>query len=142
MSARDDRPGRSAHRLDLDDLRLREFWTERHLATLTTLRSTGRPHTVPVAPVLDLDRGVLSIITSQGSQKVHNVSASTGDAWATVCQVDGRRWCTVDGIAQVLSDPPAVAVAEQRYATRFRIPRPNPERVVLLVTIDSVMGSL
>ena len=29
------------------------FWTERHLCTLTTLRSDGTPHVVPVGVVLD-----------------------------------------------------------------------------------------
>lgn len=130
------------HRLELDDPMLHAFWQERHLATLTTLTSAGRPHTVPVAPVLDPDRGVLRILTSRGSQKVRNVSASPGGAWAAVCQVDGRRWCTVDGVAQVLADRVAVADAERRYAGRYRVPRANPERVVLMITIDSAMGTL
>lgn len=136
--------GRGArdHRLDLDDPTFHAFWAERHLATLTTLTVAGRPHTVPVAPVLDPDRGVLRILTSRGSQKVRNVRTSTNDPWASICQVDGRRWCTVDGVIEVLSDREAVADAERYYARRFRVPRANPERVVLLITIESVMGNL
>jgi hypothetical protein len=30
--------------------------------------------------------------------------------------------------------------AERRYAERYRVPRPNPQRVVLLVTVDRVTG--
>lgn len=121
---------------------LQAFWEERHLATLTTLTSAGRPHTVPVAPVLDPDRRLLRILTSRTSQKVRNVRTSTSSSWASICQVDGRRWCTLDGVAQVLSDRGAVADAEQRYARRFRVPRANPERVVLMITIESAMGNL
>ena len=131
-----------SHRLDLDDPRLRSFWQERHLSTVTTLTSTGRPHTVPVAPTLDPDRGVLRILSSRGSQKIRNVATSSDTAWVSVCQVDGRRWCTLNGVAHILSDREAVADAERRYTTRFRAPRPNPERVVLLITIETAIGTL
>ena len=33
----------------------RAFWTERHLASLVTLRADGTPHVVPVGVTLDLD---------------------------------------------------------------------------------------
>ena len=34
-----------------------------------------------------------------------------------------------------------VTDAEQRYAARYRIPRPNPQRVVIEVTVTRVLGS-
>lgn len=136
------RSSSGSHRLELDDPRLRAFWQERHLATVTTLTSSGRPHTVPVAPTLDPVRGVVRILSSRGSQKVRNITTSAGTPWISVCQVDGRRWCTLNGVGHILSDREAVAEAEQRHATRFRAPRPNPERVVLWITIDSVIGTL
>ena len=130
------------HRLHLSDPRLRAFWAERHLATLTTLTADGRPHTVPVAPVLDPDRAVLRILASRSSRKVRNVSGASSAPWVSVCQVDGRRWCTVEGTAGVVTDEEAVRAAEKIYADRFRVPRPNADRVVLLVDVRHVMGSL
>jgi hypothetical protein len=58
-----------------------------------------------------------------------------------ICQVDGRRWSTIEGRAVVRDDPESVAEAERRYAERYRRPRPNPERVVIEVTITRVLGS-
>ncbi|GGB24369.1 MULTISPECIES: pyridoxamine 5'-phosphate oxidase family protein [Flexivirga] len=133
---------RSTHRLPLGDPEVQEFWAERHLATLTTLTSDGRPHTVPVAPVLDADNGALRILASRRSRKVRNVTEAGDEPWVSVCQVDGRRWCTANGTAEVLTDDESVQHAEKVYAERFRVPRPNPERVVLFVTIDHLIGSL
>jgi hypothetical protein len=41
----------------------------------------------------------------------------------------------------IRDEPPVVADAEQRYASRYRQPRPNPARVVIEVTIGKVLGS-
>ncbi|GAB3493055.1 pyridoxamine 5'-phosphate oxidase family protein [Flexivirga lutea] len=133
---------RRTHRLTLGDPEVQEFWAERHLATLTTLTSDGRPHTVPVAPVLDAGNGSLWILTSRRSRKVRNVSEAGDAPWVAVCQVDGRRWCTVEGTARVLTDTESVRTAEEAYARRFRVPRPNPERIVLSITVHHLMGSL
>ena len=35
-----------------------------------------------------------------------------------------------------------VAEAERRYAERYRTPRPNPERVVIEITVNRLLGSL
>ncbi|MEU4216835.1 PPOX class F420-dependent oxidoreductase [Actinoplanes sp. NPDC026623] len=116
-----------------------EFWTERHLCTLTTLRADGSPHVVPVGATVDPDAGLLRIIASRGSAKVRHVLAG-GDRVA-VCQVEGPRWSTIEGKAVVRDDPDSVAEAVRRYAVRYRQPRPNPERVVIEVTIARVLGS-
>jgi hypothetical protein len=58
-----------------------------------------------------------------------------------VCQVDGRRWATLEGTAVVREDAGAVADAEARYAQRYRVPRVNPARVVLEISVDRVLGS-
>lgn len=131
------------HRLDPADERLRAFLTERHLATLTTLRADGTPHVVPVGLTVDLDAGVARVITSGTSVKARLVAAA-GPAGApvAVCQVDGRRWCTVEGRAVVRGDPAAVADAVERYARRYRQPRPNPQRVVLEITVTRLTGNL
>jgi hypothetical protein len=35
-----------------------------------------------------------------------------------------------------------VAEAEQRYAARYRQPRPNPERVALRITLTRLLGNV
>ncbi|MEV6597611.1 TIGR03618 family F420-dependent PPOX class oxidoreductase [Actinoplanes sp. NPDC051346] len=125
--------------VSLDSPTLREFWRERHLCTLTTLRTDGSPHVVPVGATLDPDAGLLRVTASRTSAKIRHVLA--GAPTVAVCQVDGARWCTVEGLAVVRDDPESVAEAVRRYAERYRAPRPNPERVVLEVTITRVLGS-
>jgi F420H(2)-dependent biliverdin reductase len=114
-----------------------EFWTERRIGTLVTLRRDGSPHVVPVGVTLDLAAGLARVICSGGSQKARNVAAT---GVAVVSQLDGRRWSTLEGIAVVRADPAAVADAERRYAARYRVPRVNPERVVLEITVRRLLG--
>jgi F420H(2)-dependent biliverdin reductase len=115
------------------------FLTERHLATLTTLRPDGTPHVVPVGVTFDPATGTARVITSGSSAKARHVRA--GQARVAVCQVDGRRWATLEGTAVVREDAAAVADAELRYAQRYRVPRENPARVVLEIAVDRVLGN-
>jgi PPOX class probable F420-dependent enzyme len=126
---------------DLDDLPdgLLAFLTERHLATLTTLRGDGSPHVVPVGVTYDAGTRTARVITSGTSAKARHVR--TGRSRVAVCQVDGRRWVTLEGTAVVRGDPAAVADAEARYARRYRQPRENPARVVLEISVDRVLGN-
>ena len=117
----------------------REFWTERHLAVLVTLRADGSPHVVPVGVTLDLDGGLARVICRAGSVKARNAAAR---GVAVVSQVDGRRWSTLEGDAVVRDEQAAVTEAERRYAQRYRVPRPNPERVVIEIAIRRVLGSV
>jgi PPOX class probable F420-dependent enzyme len=114
------------------------FLAERHLVTLTTLRADGTPHVTPVGCTWDAQAGVIRVICSGTSQKARN-ARRTGRA--AVCQVDGRRWLTLEGPAAVHDDPAAVADAERRYAERYQTPRVNPRRVVLVITVDRVLGT-
>jgi F420H(2)-dependent biliverdin reductase len=114
-----------------------EFLTERHLATLTTLRPDGTPHVVPVGFSWDDQYRVARVITSRSSRKARNVAAGTR---AVLCQVDGWRWLALEGPAELVEDPAAVRAAERRYTARYRPPRANPDRVVLLVRVDRVLG--
>ncbi|MCW2525829.1 MAG: hypothetical protein JWM76_689 [Pseudonocardiales bacterium] len=120
----------------------RQFWTERHLASLTTVRADGTPHVVPVGVTVDWEAGLARVITSVHSVKARLIAAS-GDVGTpvAVCQVDGRRWSTIEGIAVMRSDRTAVAEAERRYAERFRIPRENPARVVLEIAVRGILGN-
>ena len=115
------------------------FFTERHLATLTTLRADGTPHVVPVGVTLDAATGTARVITSGTSAKVRHVRA--GQSRVAVCQVDGRCWATLEGTAVVREDADAVADAEDRYARRYQRPRVNPARVVLEISVDRVLGN-
>lgn len=126
---------------DLDDLGpdLLAFLTERHLATLTTLRRDGTPHVVPVGVTYDATTRTARVITSGGSAKARHVR--DGQARVAVCQVDGRRWVTLEGAAVVREDPASVADAVARYAARYRQPRENPARVVLEISVDRVLGN-
>ena len=117
---------------------LLEFWSERHLCTLTTLRRDGRPHVTPVGVALDLERRCAWVITSATSLKAIHASA---DPRVAACQVDGRRWSTIEGTAEVRSDPDSVRRAEERYAVRYRTPRPNPARVALRVEVTRFLAS-
>ncbi len=126
---------------DLDNLGpgLLTFLTERHLATLTTLRADGSPHVVPVGVTYDPATRTARVITSGASAKAGHVRA--GRSRVAVCQVDGRRWVTLEGTAVVRADRDSVADAERRYARRYRTPRENPARVVLEISVDRVLGN-
>jgi len=127
-------------RLDPRASAVREFWTERHLCTLTTLRPDGSPHVVPVGVTFDVETLTARVIASSGTAKVRHIEAVT-PARVAVCQVDGPRWSTVEGLAVVRDDPESVADAERRYAARYRQPRPNPARIVIEIAVRKVLGS-
>ena len=121
---------------------LRTFFTERHLATLTTLRADGTPHVVPVGVTFDVDTRTARVITSGTSVKAGHVRSGAGSARVAVCQVDGRRWTTLEGPAALREDEASVAEAVERYAARYRQPRVNPARVVLEIAVDRVLGTV
>ena len=126
---------------DLDDLGpgALAFLTERHLATLTTLRADGSPHVVPVGVTFDPGTRTARVITSGTSAKARHVG--NGQGRVAVCQVDGRRWLTLEGTAVVRDDAVSVADAVARYAVRYRQPRENPARVVLEISVDRILGN-
>jgi len=140
------------------------FVTERHVATLTTLRPDGTPHVVPVAFTWDADSGVAWMTSEDGSAKVRNVEAAQGKgpagaapagagaagdgavatgtgARGALCQVSGGRWLTLEGEVTVSRDPAVIADAELRYAVRYGPLDPDPRRVVLNLAVDRVLGS-
>jgi len=126
--------------LDLDalDAETLTFLTERHLATLTNVRADGTPHVVPVGFTYEPETRLARVITGGGSVKAR-LAARPG-AVGALCQVDGRRWLTLTGPIHVERDPEAVADAVARYAGRYREPRVNPERVVLVVEVERILG--
>jgi len=118
------------------------FWAERHLCTVTTLRADGTPHVVPMGVVLDPRSGQAWAITSRHSAKVRNILAAGDAAHVAVCQVDGRRWSTLEGTVRVLTEAPDVQEAERRYAARYKVPRENPDRVALRITLTGLLGNV
>lgn len=116
------------------------FLAERHLATLSTLRADGSLHVVPVGFTFDPGTATARVITSGDTVKARN--AAREGASGALCSVDGARWITVSGPLRVDTDPEAVADAERRYAERYRPPRVNPKRVVLVMDVTAVSASV
>jgi len=115
------------------------FLTERHLATLTIVRADGSPHVTPVGFSFDRDDGLVRVITRMSSIKARH--AATGGR-AAVCQVDGHRWATLEGVARLVQDPDSVARAVAAYAERYREPARRSDRVAIEIVVDRVMGSV
>jgi PPOX class probable F420-dependent enzyme len=121
---------------------LRAFWAERHLCVLTTVRRDGSPHSVPVGVVLDHEQQCAWVISSGSSRKVRTIrSGPEAGVPVAACQVDGRRWSTIEGRARVLTEPEAVRRAEECYAGRYRTPAPNPQRVALRIEVERFLVS-
>ena len=125
------------HRLTDD---ARAFLDERHLATLTTMRPDGSPHVCAIAFTWDDDAKLARVITNAGSTKVRNLEAAGAAARAVVAQVDGPRWLALEGPARVVRDPDPVAEGVRRHAARYRQPGDNPDRVVIEIAVDRVLG--
>lgn len=120
------------------------FVTERHLATLTTLRADGSPHVTPVAFMWDATTGTALMTTERGSAKSVNArrrSPDGRDPRAALCQVDGGRWLTIEGTIEVDEDAAAVADAVARHARRYHVIESSEDRVVLRLTADRVLAS-
>jgi PPOX class probable F420-dependent enzyme len=113
------------------------FLTERHLATLTTLRSDGSPHVVPVGFSYDSEAGLVRIITFANSVKARNAARNCR---AAVSQVDGGRWATLEGVSRLVDDQPSVALAVAGYAARYRQPKERVDRVAIEIVVDKMMG--
>lgn len=120
---------------------LEAFWRERRLCMLASPRPDGSIHQVPVGATYDPERHLVRVIASGSSYKARNLRRHPGRR-VSVSQVEGRWWCTVEGIATVSDDPERVAEAVRRYAERYREPRPNPERIVIEIAVERVLGSL
>lgn len=113
-----------------------EFLAEYHLATLSTLGRHDRIHAVPVG--FTFEDGIVRVIGTRGTQKFLNAQRR---GRATVSSVDRARWISFEGPVTVTDDPDVVAHAVALYAGRYRQPRVNPERVVLELRVERVLGS-
>ncbi|MCK2239444.1 MULTISPECIES: pyridoxamine 5'-phosphate oxidase family protein [unclassified Crossiella] len=119
-----------------------EFWTERRLASLSSVRPDGRPHVVPVGVTVDFASGIARVITFRHSVKARLVAgAGVAGLAVAVCQFEGAHWSTLEGRAVVREDAESVADAVARYARRYRQPKENPARVVLEIAVSRVLGN-
>ncbi|TXS37138.1 pyridoxamine 5'-phosphate oxidase family protein [Streptomyces sp. OR43] len=118
------------------------FWRESHLCTLTTPRPDGTPHVVPVCVTYDPEAGLARIITNKNSRKVANILAAGPDgARVAACQVHRARWATLEGVARVRTEQDRVETAVRRHTERYaRTPSPNPDRVVIEISLDRALG--
>lgn len=117
-----------------------QFLTERHLATLTTMRSDGSPHVVAVGFSYDSALHRARVITFSTAQKALN--ALRGGR-AAVSQVDGGRWLTLEGtvrLATMDNDPEEVRRAVAGYAQRYQDPKERDNRVAVIIDVDRIMG--
>ncbi|MFD5873906.1 pyridoxamine 5'-phosphate oxidase family protein [Streptomyces sp. NPDC060322] len=119
------------------------FWQERHVCTLTTLRPDGTPHVVPVGVTYDPETRIARVITGRNTRKAaHVLAAGPEGARVAVCQMQGRRWATLEGRAVVRTEPGEIEDAVRRYAERYeRTPRHNPERIVIEIAVDRALGN-
>ena len=116
------------------------FLRDRHLASLTILRSDGTPHVTPVGFTWEPDTATARIITWSGAKKVRLLEAAGGGR-AALCQVDGGRWLTLEGHAVVTADPDQCADAVARYAERYSPAKDRgTDRRAIIIAVDSVLG--
>ena len=109
-----------------------EFLGDYHLATLTTLLPNRSFHSVPVGFTWDDELGLARVITFTPSRKARNL--------ASVCQVDGGRYLSLEGPAVVTSEPDRVAEGVRRYAERYRQPKERDDRVVIEISVEHIRG--
>jgi F420H(2)-dependent biliverdin reductase len=115
-----------------------QFLRDRHLATFSSITVDGAPHVTPVGFTWDHEHAIARVITSGTSRKARN--AARGDA-VVLCQLDGRRWLSLQGTPRVTALPEDVADAVARYAQRYRVPRQNPKRVAVEIAVSRLYGS-
>lgn len=125
-------------RLDDDVL---AFLRERHLATLTTLRTDGSPHVVAVGFSYDPEAKVARVITWATSQKAINAGRmEAAGQRAAVCQVDGGRWLALEGRVRLVTGSEAVRPGIDGYASRYQQPKERDDRAVVEIDVDRILG--
>ncbi|MFE2049510.1 pyridoxamine 5'-phosphate oxidase family protein [Streptomyces sp. NPDC059459] len=110
------------------------------VAAFTTLRPDGTPHVAPVRFTFDAAACLARVMTVSTSRKARNLLAAPGGRVA-LCQVDGFRWVTLEGTAEVVADPARVERGARLYARRYWSAPPTPPgRVVIEIAVDRVLS--
>ena len=128
----------SLNPLDLNE-EVQSFLYERHLASLTLLRADGSPQVTAVGFTWDQEAQLVRVITWAGSMKSRILEQSPGSR-AVVCQIDGGRWLSLEGTAIVTDDAERCREGTQRYAKRYRTPQERPDRTVIEISVDRILG--
>ena len=116
------------------------FLTDRHLATLSIPRPDRAPHVAPVGFTWDGEAGLARVITFAGARKVLLLEEA-GPLPVALCQIDGGRWLTLEGLAAVTADPARCAEGVSRYARRYRPAGDRgADRRVIEVAVTRLMG--
>lgn len=119
-----------------------EFFTERHLATLSLVVSNDELHVTPVGFTWDDQAKTARVITWSGSKKARLLE-SAGPLTAALSQVDGGRWASLYGPATVSADPDVCADAVRRYGERYRPPKDRgADRRVIEIVVDKIVGRI
>ncbi len=118
---------------------VQSFLRERHLASLTLLRPDGSPHVTAVGFTWDEQSQLVRVITWAGSMK-SKILAQTGPSQAVVCQIDGGRWLSLEGTAEVTDDAQRCLEGTDRYAERYRVPQERPDRTVIEIAVEQILG--
>lgn len=121
---------------------VKQFMADRHLATLSIPRPDQSPHVTPVGFTWDDEAGLARVITFADSRKVKLLEAAQpGPCRVSLCQVDGGRWLTLEGVAQVTDDKARCEEGVRRYGLRYRPPKDRGElRRVIEIQVDVVKG--
>lgn len=116
------------------------FLAENHLCTFTTIRADGSPHVAPVRFTWDPEHRIARVMTVRTRSKARNVLARPAGRVA-ICQTDGPRWLTLEGVATVSDEPGRVTEGARRYARRYWSRPPSPPGLVVIeVAVDRVLG--
>ena len=118
---------------------VQSFLRERHLASLTLLRPDGSRHVTAVGFTWDEQSQLVRVITWAGSMK-SKILAQTGPSQAVVCQIDGGRWLSLEGTAVVTGDAKRCLEGTDRYAERYRVPQERPDRTVIEIAVEQILG--
>ena len=120
---------------------MKQFVTERHLASLTLVTPEGRPHVTPVGFTLDEDQKLVRVITWAGSMKSKILTRADTPLRSAVSQVDGGRWITLEGKAIVTDDMERCLEGTRRYAQRYSEPKDRgDDRRVIELSVERIMG--
>ena len=120
---------------------MKQFVTERHLASLTLVTPEGRPHVTPVGFTWDEDQKLVRVITWAGSMKSKILTRADPPLRAAVSQVDGGRWITLEGKAIVTDDMERCLEGTRRYAQRYSEPKDRgDDRRVIELSVERIMG--
>jgi PPOX class probable F420-dependent enzyme len=115
-----------------------DFLAQNALCTLTTCRPDGTFHVAPVRFTWDGKAGLVRIMTVGSRRKARNIKANPN---ATVCQLVGYSWVTLEGQAIVSDNPARIAEGIRRHQERYHSPPPDlPGLVVVEIQIDRVLG--